>query len=173
MTIELTADEIAQAVATASRRRISCLFGRKKPQHYDEKTGNEWATEIEACCAEMAVCKHLGVYWSGGVFNGQRAQHDAGYKRQVRHTVYGNGHLPIYPEDEAGDRMILVTGKAPVYQIKGWMLVASARKDVFWKQPPQVKCACWWVPQSELKPIPKTSEDNAQEPRKCEGEYTW
>jgi hypothetical protein len=155
MNIELTADEISQAVSVASRRRISCLFGRKKPQHYDEPSGNEWATEIESCCAEMAVCKHFGVYWTGGVFNGERAEHDARRNRQVRHTVYGKGHLPIYPEDNNEDTMILVTGKAPTYCIQGWINVKKAKQEQFWKEPPKVKCACWWVPQSSLSPIPE------------------
>ena len=156
--ITLTSDELSQAVAVASRRRISCLFGRQNPQHYEDKDAKEWSTEIEACCAEMAVAKHLGVYWTGGVFNGKRAESDAGHMRQVRYTPYSTGSLILYPEDNKEHRMILVTGKSPTYTIKGWILAGRGMKDEFWKDRSEVKCPSWWVPQSELNPIPCPEE---------------
>ena len=156
ITVTLTPDELYQAAIVGAHRRITCLSRRKVAQHYDDANGYEWATEIEACCAEIALSKHLGWYWSGGVFNGNRAEHDVGNK-QVRHTVYQNGSLIIYPEDNPQDRFVLVTGKAPAYTIRGWVLgdevMCKGKDHVWWTHPNHKRCPSWWVPQSALRPL--------------------
>ena len=152
--VSLTPDELWQAVAVGAHRRISCLFGRQNPQHYDAPDGDEWATEIESCCAEIAVSKHLGVYWSGGVFDGERAAHDVA-GRQVRHTVYHTGKLIIYPEDKPEEKFVLVTGKAPNYVIRGWAFAMDAqckgRDHVWWTSPKNKRSPSWWIPQESLR----------------------
>lgn len=156
--VTLTTDELHQAVAVAAQRRISCIFGRKVAQHYDDLDGGEWSTEIESCCAEIAVAKWMGLYWAGGVFSGKRAEHDVGNK-QVRHTVYPNGCLIIYPEDNPDDRYILVTGKAPTYRIVGWMLgrevMRAGKESDWWKLPVKKRSPSWWVPQKCLRAMPQ------------------
>lgn len=155
--ITLTPDELWQAVCVAAQRRISCLFGRKTPQHYDDKNGGEWSTEIESCCAEIAAAKWMGVYWAGGIFDGKRAETDLGEKRQVRHTVYKSGALIIYPEDNPKHKFLLVTGKAPNYQIVGWLYgqeaVSVGKTHPWWTAPANKKAPSWWVPQENLRPI--------------------
>jgi len=150
--VVLTPDELAQGIAVASRRRISCIFGRKTAQHYDDKNGEEWSTEIESACAEIAVCKHYNQYWTGGVFSGSRADFDAGQGRQVRHTVFANGHLLVYAEDKDEDAIVLVTGKAPEYCLAGWLYAHEAKANESWWRT-DARCPCWWVPQNSLRQV--------------------
>jgi hypothetical protein len=158
--INLTSDEITQGASVAIRRRITCMFAKnKKAPHFISQDGSEWSTEIEGCCAEIAVAKYLGVYWNGGVFDKKTSESDVRSDtrpRQVRHTVHGHGHLIIYPEDNPEHNIILVTGRCPEYIICGWIPVKYGMIDKFWKEPPKINCASWWIPQSELLPIPKT-----------------
>lgn len=155
--VMLGPDEIAQAVAVASRRRISCMFDRKKEQHYDAKSGDEWSTEIESCCAEIVVSKYLNRYWSGGVFYGARAEFDVDGK-QVRHTIYATGKLIIYPEDNPDSKFVLVTGKAPKYIIRGWFYARDAidkgEDHEWWRLPEDKLSPSWWVPQASLYDMP-------------------
>ena len=155
--IKLTTDELWQAVAVGASRRIACLFGRKTAQHYDDKNGGEWSTEIESCCAEIAAAKWMDRYWSGGVFDGSAADADLPGGRQVRHTVYRSGSLIIYPEDDPGHKYLLVTGKAPGYQIVGWAFgheVQSVGQDhSWWTEPKNKRAPSWWVPQDKLRPL--------------------
>jgi hypothetical protein len=155
--VTLTPDELYQAAIVGVHRRITCIFGRKKEQHYDASAGDEWATEIESCCAELAVSKYFNRYWAGGVFNGQRAASDVDGK-QVRHSVHAGGHLIIYPEDKPTDAYFLVTGKAPVYVLRGWRRgakVIGLGKEHEWWRTKNVRSPSWWVPQSALIPVPE------------------
>jgi hypothetical protein len=165
--VVLTPDELYQAVIVGARRRIICIFRRKNKQHYESPRSDEWATEIESCCAEMALAKHLGVYWTGGAFEGERAAHDVGVNKQVRHTTYPNGSLIIYPEDKPEDRFVLVTGKAPNYLVIGWCFGRDAHekgKDhPWWTQPQNKLSPSWWVPQLELRPM-NTVDDPIRKP---------
>lgn len=133
------------------------MFKRNKAQHYESPTADEWSTEIESCCAEIALAKTLDRYWSGGVFDGQRAAFDVGDK-QVRHTVYANGALIIYPEDDPEQRFVLVTGRAPNYVLRGWLRGKDAQDKghdhPWWTDPPKKRSPSWWVPQSALRPLP-------------------
>ena len=156
--VNLTSDEVTQGASVAIRRRITCIFAKKRgEQHYISPEADEWSTEVEGCCAEIAVAKYLGVYWTGGVYEQKTAESDIGgtsRKRQVRHTAYSNGHLIIYPEDNPEHNIILVTGRCPTYTICGWIPIKNGMVDEFWKEPPKVRCASWWVPQEKLNPIP-------------------
>jgi hypothetical protein len=153
----LTPDELYQAAIVAVHRRVTCLFHRQTAQHYDAEEGDEWATEIESCCAEMVLAKHQNRYWSGGVFNGKRAAFDVD-GRQARHTAYANGHLVIYPEDKPEDKFVLVTGKAPRYFIQGWLLgreaMSKGTAHEWWLKPEHKRAPSWWVPQSALRRVP-------------------
>ena len=154
-TVTLTSDELWQAVVVGSQRRISCIAGRKTAQHYDDAKGGEWSTEIESCAAEIAVARQLGVYWSGGIFSGERAEYDVGKSRQVRHTAYPNGRLIIYPEDNPDDKVVLVTGKSPTYRIVGWLFAREAQQvgteHEWWLKPDKKLSPSWWVPQDKLR----------------------
>lgn len=155
--VKLTPDELYQAAAVGAHRRITCIFNRHKQQHYDSPKGDEWATEIESCCAEIAVAKFLNKYWSGGVFDGSRAEFDVD-GRQVRHTPYHSGCLIIYPEDDPNSKYVLVTGKAPDYKVRGWVIGGEVQRlgkeHEYWTQPPNKLSQSWWVPQTALRRIP-------------------
>jgi hypothetical protein len=153
--VTLTSDELWQAVVVGAQRRIACITRRKTAQHYDDPQGQEWSTEIEACAAELAVAKWRNVYWSGGVFDAGRAEYDAGEGRQVRHTAHPRGRLIIYPEDNPQDKVMLVTGKSPVYRLVGWLFAGEAQqvgKDhEWWLKPDNKRSPSWWVPQDKLR----------------------
>ena len=157
----LTPDELYQALVVGGHRRITCIRGRQKPQHYSSPNGDEWSTEIESCCAELVVSKYLGKYWSGGVFSGERAGHDVDGK-QVRCTPHPNGRLIIYPEDNPEDNFILVTGRAPDYIIRGWIngakAISKGTDHTWWTEPTIKRSPSWWVPQEALRPMPTRDE---------------
>ena len=157
--VTLTSDELWQAVAVGAQRRITCITRRKTAQHYDDPKGEEWSTEIESCAAEIAVARHLDVYWSGGIFAGERAEYDVGKNRQVRHTVYPSGRLIIYPEDNPKDKVALVTGKAPTYRLVGWLFAEEAQRvgedHEWWLKPDNKRFPSLWVPQDKLRAFPQ------------------
>ena len=153
----LTQDELYQAAIVGAHRHITCLFSKgARPggrPHYD--ASNEWNTSIEGCCGELAFAKWCGKYWTGGSFNAKEAPKDVGNK-QVRHTVYKTGRLIIYPHDNPDDDFVLVTGKAPFYNIRGWVngleIQMLGKTHPWWNT--ECEAGSWWVPQESLRPMP-------------------
>ena len=50
-----------------SRRNGEARFNNRKPRFPEKVPGELWGFHIESACAELAVCKYLGIYWGFGV----------------------------------------------------------------------------------------------------------
>jgi hypothetical protein len=146
--VTLTSSEVFLASMVGARRRIAAVYQNQSRDVFAGEDFN-WQTDIEGACAEMAVAKALGIYWSGPV-NTFKAP-DVG-EFQVRHTRLQSGSLIIRPSDRDVERFVLVTGKIPRFVVHGWILAADAKKERFLTAP-NGKPSCWMVPQSELQPL--------------------
>ncbi len=158
--VTLTPDEMYQAGIVGLHRHITCVTSGRRGEHfYGKNKDHEWFTHIGAACAELAVAKHLNVYWTGGVFDGKRADCDVGNK-QVRYTTLNDPpYLMIYEKDKPFYNYILVSGRAPDFFIEGWAnggKVQEKGKDhEWWKEPKYKKGPSWWVPAGLLKDLPE------------------
>ena len=65
MIIKLTNSEIYQGANVGVLRQVQNLQVGAKPA-YGEEGEKDWQKNIEGALAEMALAKHLGVYWSKG-----------------------------------------------------------------------------------------------------------
>jgi hypothetical protein len=156
--VTLTKEELYLASMIGSRRRIECMFHGSKA-HFE--TSDEWTGNIEPCCAEIAVSRFLNKYWTGGAFCGPDSKDDVDGK-EVRLTKYDSGKLLIYPEDNPDARYVLVTGLAPKYYIRGWILgreaISKGKNHEWWIEPKSKLRESWWVPQKYLRDIPLQSK---------------
>lgn len=151
MDVTLTADEVISAASVGVFRRTMSMFGRRKPQHYRSPTNDEWSTEVESACAELAVAKALRKYWSGlESVPGKASRYDVGVLN-VRHSAYPTGHCILYPEDNDEDTIVLVTGRSPSFRLSGWIRALDGKSPEFWKK--DARCPSYWVPQDRLRPI--------------------
>ena len=138
--VNLTADEVILAAQHGLLRRHQFLLGRRGSRA--EKQRSDWNNEIEGACAELAVCKHRGVYWTGA--GGLKAR-DGG-SVDVRWTkLLGTGGLIVYEQDDDDVRLVLVEGFAPEYRIVGWRRAAEA------KRPELLREFGYLVPRTELR----------------------
>ena len=106
-----------------------------------------WHTDIESACAELAVAKHLGVFWDGSI-NTFKAP-DIGRNIQVRHTQHKNGCLILRGADSPSEVYILVTGYHPKYEIRGYIKGEDGMRPEFLRDP-NGKFPAWFVPQYNL-----------------------
>jgi hypothetical protein len=138
--ITLFPDEIAAAVAVASRRRLGCQRNRTKPTHFEPR--DRWGVEVESACAEVALSRLLNLAWTGasGV-----ARPDVGGMIEVRHSSHDDAHLLIWEGDDPRVPQVLVTGHDGDYSARGWQFPVSA-----WR-PEWRRHKSWWVPQAELR----------------------
>ena len=146
MYVQLTMGELFGAACIGVRRQCQAVY-RQARTTYGSKPNEAWQCQIEGACGEMAVAKHLGRFWSGNL--GDLDAADVGHL-QVRTTSHDAGCLIVHPEDADDGVFILVTGLAPHFVLRGWMLGRDAKKDAFWKDGPR---PAYFVPQGLLLPI--------------------
>lgn len=149
--VTLTTYELMWAGLVGIMRRISSMKEKMDTDRHAPKSS--WATDIDAAAAEMAVSKHLGVYYSGHVRNYNGDDVLGGW--QVRCTIYDSGHLVVRADDKDDRLFILVVAKAPTYSIRGMFRASDAKaggQDSPYYRPcdPDEGSPAWWVPQSDL-----------------------
>ena len=149
--MKVSYDEMLKSLYVAIER-IKAIDGR--PDHssrYDKSLSfHEYVCQIaESICAEMVVARYFGNDKFEPTINTFKTQADVGSRLEVKWTKYDAGALIISESDRNSDIAVLVTGKSPVYEIKGWIPVSIA-KDRRWKRSEKPS---FWVEQYNLHPI--------------------
>jgi len=149
--MKVSFDDMMESIEIALLR-IKEINGR--PDHssrYDKSLSfHEYVCQIaESICAEMVVARYFGNDNFEPTINTFKTQADVGSRLEVKWTKYDAGALIISETDRNSDIAVLVTGKSPVYEIKGWIPVSIA-KDRRWKRSEKPS---FWVEQYNLHPI--------------------
>jgi hypothetical protein len=128
-------------------RQISSLRRGLKDKHgYD---GDGWGVHIEGGLGELCVAKVLNVYYDGSIDVFQRADvGDLHVRTRSRHDY----ELIVRENDDPAARFVLVTGKAPKYRVRGWILGADAMKGEYLRSHGGREPA-YFVPHSALHDI--------------------
>ena len=175
MRVELTAQEV-QMPGLAAVLRVGSALTNSLKHRYGFDGSNSWQVEVESSCAELAVSKALGVYWSG--LAGQGARDVTGC--EVRHTERDQGRLILHPSDPDDVPFVLVTGSRGDYVIRGWIYGAEGKQDMWWDDPTGKGRPAFFVPQHALNEWKNDDDDrrrsdtqsderNGQEGRQEEG----
>jgi hypothetical protein len=147
--IVLTLGELHMAAEIGVLRQLEAIRKKLPDRHgFDGDTG--WTIHIEGAAGEIAVAKILGTYW-GGTVNTFKTEGDVG-KLEVRTRSKDYYDLIVRDNDKDDSVFILVTGKAPNFNVIGWILGKDA-KNTEWKQTYGDRPGAFFVPQKELKPI--------------------
>lgn len=145
--ITLTAHEMLLASDVGRMRQISSLRRGLADAHgYSGDDG--WTAHIEGACGELVVAKLLGLYWDGSVNTFQRGGDVADLQVRTRSKHYYE--LIVRPNDKDDARFILVTGIAPVYRVRGWILGRDAKRPE-WSQTHGGRPAAFFVPHGSLQ----------------------
>lgn len=150
MRIELSKSEFWNAISVGVMRQCSSLKkGLKHAHGANEKDDlNGWSMHIEGACGEAAVAKALNVYWAGTVDTFKFGA-DIGEKIQVRTRSKDYYDLIVRSDDKDDDIFVLVTGRAPTFNVVGWILGRDAKKPQ-WVQNYGNRVPAWFVPQKNL-----------------------
>jgi hypothetical protein len=151
--MKLDMHECYRAALEGVRRRLRAMSrDAKQMSGYDLR--DAWDIDIEGAMAEMVVAKLLGHYWSGdGPGNYKGA--DVSDNIQVRWTKHENGHLLVNERDNPSHFYFLVTGVAPIYELKGWIAGHKAKIQAYFRRIKPSRPPCYCVPQSDLEPLEK------------------
>jgi hypothetical protein len=146
MLVQLSAQEIMLAANAGVVRRVRAISANAQRTH-GQPDNNRWEQDIEGCCAEVAVCKALGIYWTGA----ERIRANDAGSFDVRYTPHPNGCLILHDEDP-DRRFVLVIGKYGVYRLAGWIDAVEGKVERFWGDKGHNRPA-YWIPQDELHPM--------------------
>jgi hypothetical protein len=111
-----------------------------------------WNPSVEGAMAEAAVAQYLDAFWSGARL-GSIDKHDIG-NVEVRSTHHRDGHMHIYARnDDACPFVFVVTDFGSLScNIMGWIYARDAKRSE-WIREGRPGGACYWVPQSALRPM--------------------
>lgn len=149
MTVRLTAYELMQAATAGCLRQISALVKNLPDKHGFAGLG--WSEHIEGACGEMAVAKVVNRYVSGSV-NTFKVGGDIGGTIQVRTRSRHDYELIVRPDDRSEDVFVLVTGRAPEYEVRGWIRGEQAKRPD-WLASHGGRAPAYFVPASALQDV--------------------
>lgn len=148
VSVSLTQAELKLAAQMGCMRQISNLFKDRRDAHGCPVTIG-WQVHVEGCAGELAVAKHLNLFWNGN-FENLKAD-DVG-RFQVR-TADSHGKRLILHDKDPDDRIfILVTGMSPHFLIQGWIKASEGKVQEYWSDPAGGRPA-YFVPKERLYPM--------------------
>lgn len=146
--VVLTIGEMHLAAENGTLRVIESIKKGLKDRHGFEGPG--WDINVEGAAGEIAAAKALGTYW-GGTVNTFKTVGDVG-ALEVRTRSKDYYELIVREGDNSDAVFILVTGRAPTFNVVGWIKASDAKQKKFSKRhggrPP-----AYFVPHDDLHPI--------------------
>ena len=158
ISVSLNYWECVTAANVALNRKLASRFKKLKQRTFGKKGRDDWKDDIEGAMAEMAFCKHFGMYWDGSV-NTFKMPDVPNTNIQIRSTDRNLGRLIIREGDPANDLYILVVGLIPNYKIIGGLFAHQGKLDEFIDNPNN-QSPCWMIPQDKLSPIENLIPEN-------------
>ncbi len=149
VTITLTWPELAIAALIGTSRQIQNLTEGRKDR-YGIGLDNAWSVHIEGAAGEMAVAKYIKGYWSGAL--GDLQAGDVG-NVQVRTSPANNARLILHKADKDDQVFVLVKGRAPTYELCGYIKAADGKRDEYWVDPTGNNRFAYFVPDISLRPM--------------------
>ena len=127
--VRLTWKEVYRAGQIGLKRNIQSMMRGLEHVPPLLKPLEAWINHIEGACAELAVAVWLKIPWEATV-NTFRSGYDVG-KYQVRWVTERGYRLILSDKDTPGHAFILVEGRAPDYDLVGWLRATDGLKPEF------------------------------------------
>ena len=145
--VTLTWFEMQYAAAVGAARQLSAIGNGRKHHPYGVPA-DEWGVHIEGAVGELAVAKHLNLYWEPVLKKPREANGDV-QGHEVRATTRARGCLILHPEDpDEAPFWLALTHAKPVVTILGPCLGRYGKQQQWWRT--DTGRAAYFVPQTAL-----------------------
>ncbi len=131
--LTLTQEEMWHAEWVAKmRQRLAEKEGRR---HLYGFVGDGQKIHLDGCYSELAVARHMGLYWHALLdHEGRQTMPDVGKDIEVRccsdqHRKGRRGNLILHKEDKDDRTYVLVDGEAPNLILIGWKTGLSGKRE--------------------------------------------
>jgi hypothetical protein len=152
--VVLSAPEMYVAGLVANLRQIAALT-KGSVDRFGAENGDPWTLHRLGAFGELAVAKHLGIYWPASV-NAAKNEPDLPPDIQVRTRGHLFHDLIVRDDDRDDHRYVLVTGQAPNFMVHGYIYGYEARVPTWRLDRGGRGAPCYWVPQSALHRFDRT-----------------
>jgi hypothetical protein len=146
-TLTLGWHEVAMAAEVGRMRYLSAIRRGRVGRH--GFAGGQWTEHIEGACGEYVVAKYLGLHWDGSCDAFNRA--DVG-QLEVRTRSRHEYELIVRLDAPDESPFVLVTGRAPTFRVRGWILGRDAKRHEWLKNHGGYSPA-FFVPSEKLNPM--------------------
>lgn len=156
--VTLTFDEMRHGAAVGCERNISSLERGAKHRWNCPQDTDFWRQDIEGACGELAAAKALGVPWCGEFIR----EYDIGgvdacgewhpYYQVRTNTSRTHDDLILHPEDKDADVFIAVGGRAPHFELRGFILGATGKQECWWREGQKDRFA-YFYPRERFLPM--------------------
>jgi hypothetical protein len=147
MKITLSASELLLSSGVGARRHAANLLAGRPDRHGAPQS---WDVHIEGACGECAAAKALNVYWPASVDFRERQAGDLPGGVEVRTTSHAGGSLILHEQDPGDRRYVLVVGRAPVFDVVGFIVGSEGRQAKWWKDPSNAGRWAYFAPSGAL-----------------------
>lgn len=152
------------------RYELAVRLNRSQPRG---DPGDENRLEIDqwSCVAEKIVSVYLNLPWHKELLtNLYPKPPDVGDNIDVKWTKYTNGHLILHESDLSDRVFVLVRGKPPEMEIRGWVIGEVAKKERFQNHLKARSSKDYWFPARRLEhmsALQEILEESNTEPYKA------
>jgi hypothetical protein len=147
--VTLTHSELVIAGHVGMMRHASKLINGRAESYGAQAI---WDPDIEGACGECAAAKALNRYWPPTMAFRDRMLGDLLHGVEVRTRSSHAYDLILHPKDADDRPFILVTGRAPCFEVRGWILGRDGKLQQYWSDPAGGRPA-FFVPQTVLHDV--------------------
>lgn len=157
--VRLTEAEMFVACVIGVRREIAARVNGWKNRFEPTSEQFAWGKHVVGALAEAACAKSLGVWWHFSLESFRRLGDvgalevrwsDGSFNPKTRQTY--PPRLKVRDDEKPETILVLVSGKAPDYVVRGWIRAATAKRPE-WRGTPVEGPPAFFVPMESLAPM--------------------
>ncbi len=154
MNVTLNREQLQSAVNVGAARHMAALRRGLEDRHGALAGG--WSLHIEGACGEYAAAIALHLPWTPNINTFKGPAGDIGRGVEVR-TRSRHDYDLIVRKDDFNRPFVLVTGIAPRFRVRGWIMGDDAKRPE-WLREHGGREAAYFVPFGALRPLIELEE---------------
>jgi hypothetical protein len=150
MLVRLTQSQFFLAANIGLMRQLKAIEAGSKNRHGLNGDVDGWGLHIEGACGEQAAAQGTGRFWPGSIGTYKDDTDVLGFEVRTRSKP---AYDLIIRSDDADERVfVLVTGRAPVFTLCGWIRGADGKCAAYLRSYGN-RLPAYFVPQDALQPM--------------------
>ena len=150
ITIRLTETEFVKCIDCAKKFRKDVEKNNRRQPGYVATAIEDYDSALNGVMSELAASKWFGIEYKYD-FTYDRDRPDLINGVEVKSTRVITGHLIVESVDKFAPQILaIVHFDSNVVVLRGWRDLTDCLQQKYYREPPEVRQASYWVPQIDL-----------------------